>query len=63
MEAIRDKDMEIIGYRQAGPDGQVNIRDKNGRLAGWTCLGQTRNRDGTIVSFQANEGLLYGKLR
>jgi hypothetical protein len=63
LEAIRDKDMRIVGYRQAGPDGQVNIRDKDGQLVGWTALGQTRNSDGTVASFQAHEGLLYGKLR
>ncbi len=49
---------EIFGYRQ-DEDGQVKIRDKHGELVGWTAFGQTRAEDGTVVSFQENEGLLY----
>ncbi len=62
MEAIRNKRHEIIGYRQEHPDGQVKIRDKHGELVGWTAFGQTRARDGVLVSFQQDEGLLYKDL-
>jgi len=59
MESIRNEKMEIVGYREEGPGGRVSIRDKHRVLVGWTQFGQTRNKDGTLVSFQENEGLLY----
>jgi hypothetical protein len=63
MEPIRNQDQEIVGYREPVPGGRVNIRDKHGQLVGWTQFGQTRSKDGTIVSFQENEGFLYRELR
>ena len=33
------------------------------QLVGWTQFGQTRRKDGTVVSIQENEGLLYRELR
>ena len=62
MEPIRNERMEIVGYREPVPGGRVNIRDKHRKLVGWTQFGQTRNQDGTLVSFQENEGLLYREL-
>lgn len=62
MEPIRNERMEIVGYREEVPGGRVNIRDKHRQLVGWTQLGQTRSKDGTLVSFQENEGLLYREL-
>ena len=62
MEPIRNERMEIVGYREEGPGDRVNIRNKNRELVGWTALGQTRRKDGTLVSFQENEGLLYKDL-
>ena len=61
-EPIRDHRMEIVGYRQELSDGRVNIRDKSRELVGWTVFGQTRNKDGSLVSFQENKGLLYKDL-
>ena len=43
--------------------GRVQVRDKKGRLIGWTTSGQTRKADGTIESFQEDEGLLYRDLK
>ena len=63
MTPIRNEKHEIIGYRQEQPDGQVKIRDKHAELVGWTAFGQTRAKDGTLVSFQKREGLLYKDLR
>ena len=51
------------GWGQEQPDGRTNIRTKQGELVGWTAFGQTRNADGTIASFQDNEGLLYKDLK
>jgi hypothetical protein len=62
MEPIRNDHHEIVGYREEVPGGRVNVRDKHGQLVGWTRFGQTRNKDGTLVSFQENEGLLYREL-
>ncbi len=62
MEPIRDESMQIVGYRQEVPGGRVNIRNKNRELVGWTQFEQTRKKDGTLVSFQENEGLLYRDL-
>ena len=62
MEPIRNERMEIVGYRQELPDGRVNVRNKNRELVGWTQFEQTRKKDGTLVSFQENEGLLYKDL-
>ena len=62
MEPIRNEKMEIIGYRQEGSGDRVNIRNKHAELVGWTAFGQTRRKDGTLASFQENEGLLYGDL-
>ena len=62
MEANRNEKHEIIGYRQEGA-GEIRIRDKHGDLVGWTAFGQTRKADGTIASFQENEGLLYKDLK
>ena len=62
MEAIRNEKHEIIGYRQED-GGRVQVRDKEGKLVGWTASGQTRKADGTIASFQDNEGLLYKDLK
>ena len=59
MEPIRDRNMRIIGYRQRGAGDQINIRNRKGELIGWVAFGQTRRADGSIVSFQSNEGLLY----
>ena len=63
VEAIRDENMQIIGYRQQGSDGRVNIRNKQGELVGWTALGQTRVADGRLLSFQEREGLIYKYLK
>jgi len=63
MEPIRNERQEIVGYRESVPDGRLNPRDKHGQLVGWTQFGQTRSKDGTIVSFQENEGLLYREFR
>lgn len=62
MEPIRNERMDIVGYREEGSGGRVNIRDKHRELVGWTQLGRTRKKDGTLVSFQENEGLLYKDL-
>ena len=62
MEAIRNEKHEIIGYRQEDGD-RVQIRTKEGELVGWTAFGQTRKADGTIASFEENEGLLYKGLK
>ena len=62
MEAIRNEKHEIIGYRQEQGD-RVQVRNKQGKLIGWTASGQTRKADGTIASFQENEGLLYRDLK
>ncbi len=51
MEPIRNESHEIVGDR-----------NKNGELVGWTAFAQTRKKDGTLVSFQENEGLLYKEL-
>ena len=59
LEPIRNERNEIVGYRQELPGGRVDVRNKNSELVGWTAFGQTRNNDGTLVSFQENEGLLY----
>ena len=59
MTLIRNEKHEIIGYRQEQPDAQIKIRDKHGELLGRTAFGQTRAKDGTVVSFQEGEGLLY----
>ena len=63
MEAIRNEKHEIIGYRQEQSNGRVSVRNKEGELVGWTASGQTRKADGTLVSFQGNEGLLYKDLK
>ena len=63
MTPIRNEKREIIGYHQDQPDGRVSIRDKHGELVGWTAFRQTRAKDGTLVSFQDNEGLLYRELK
>jgi hypothetical protein len=63
MTPIRNEKHEIIGYRQEQPDGQVKIRNKHGELVGWTAFGQTRAKDGALVSFQEDEGLLYRDLK
>ena len=63
MKAIRNERQEIIGYRQEQQDGRVNVRTKHGELVGWTAFGQTRAKDGTLVSFQDNEGILYKDLK
>lgn len=55
MTPIRNEKQEIIGYRQKQPDGQVKIRDKHGELVAWTGFGQTRAKDGTVVSLRGNE--------
>ena len=62
MEPIRNEHQDVVGYREEAPGGRTNIRDKNRDLVGWTQFGQTRSKDGTIVSFQDNEGLLYRDL-
>ena len=62
MEPIRNKRMEIVGYRDEVAGDRVNIRDKHRELVGWTQFEQTRSKDGTLVSFQENEGLLYKDL-
>jgi len=54
---IRNEKHEIIGYCQEHPVGQVKIRDRHGELVGWAAFGQTRARDGFLVSFQESEGL------
>jgi hypothetical protein len=59
MEPIRNEHQEIVGYREQAPGGRVNVRNKNRELVGWTQFDQTRNKDGTLASFQKNEGLLY----
>ena len=59
---FRNEKHEIIGYRQEDGD-RVQIRTKEGELGGWTDSGQTRKADGTIASFQQNEGRLYKDLR
>jgi hypothetical protein len=63
MTPIRNERQEIIGYRQELADGRVFIRDRHGQIVGWTTFGQTRTADGTLVSFQNNEGLLYRDLK
>ncbi len=62
MEPIRNEHQEIVGYREEVSGGRVNIRDKHRDLIGWTQFRQTRSQDGTLVSFQENEGLLYKDL-
>ena len=62
MEPIRNEHQEIVGYREQVPGGRVNVRNKNRELVGWTQFDQTRNKDGTLVSFQESEGLLYRDL-
>ena len=62
LEPIRNERHEIVGYRQELPAGRVDVRNKNGELVGWTAFGQTRSKDGSLVSFQENEGLLYQDL-
>ncbi len=62
MEPIRNERMEIVGYREEAPGGRVNVRDKNGELVGWTEFGQTKSKDGNLVSLQENEGVLYRDL-
>ena len=52
MTPIRNEKNDGIGYRQEQPGGQVKIRDEHGELVGWTAFGQTRAKDGTLVSFQ-----------
>jgi hypothetical protein len=59
MTPIRNEKHEIIDYRQEQSDGQVKIRDKGGELVGWTAFEQTRAKDGMVVSFQEEVGLLY----
>ena len=63
MTPIRNEKYEIIGYRQEQVDGRVSVRNKQGELVAWTASGQTRKADGTIASFQENEGLLYRDLK
>lgn len=63
MTPIRNEKQQIIGYRQEQPEGQVKVRDKHGELVGWTVFGHTRKADGSIVSFQENQGLLYKDLK
>ena len=62
LEPIRNEHQEIVGYREEASGGRVNIRSKNRELVGWTQFEQTRSKDGTLVSFQENEGLLYKDL-
>ena len=62
MEPIRNERMEIVGDREEAPGGRVNVRDKHREMVGWTQFGQTRNKDGTLVSFQENEGVRYKDL-
>jgi hypothetical protein len=62
MTPICNEKHEIVGYRQED-GGQVKIRDKHGELVGWTASGQTRAKDGMVVSFQEREGLLYKDLK
>ena len=62
MTPIRNEKHEIIGYREED-GGRVQIRTKEGKLVGWTASGQTRKADGTIASFQENDGLLYRDLK
>jgi hypothetical protein len=62
MTPIRNERQEIIGYRQEVADGRVIIRDRHGQIVGWTAFDQTRRADGSLVSFQNNEGLLYRDL-
>ena len=58
LEPIRNERHETVGYRQGAPAGRVDVRNKNGELVGWTEFGQTKSKDGNLVSFQENEGLL-----
>ena len=51
MEAIRDEKMQIVGYRQQGPDGRVNIRNRKGELVGWTVLGRRGKQTGRLFHF------------
>ena len=60
MTPIRNEKQEIIGYRQEQPDDRVKIRDKHGELVGWTAFGQTKAKDGKLVSFQEREGVVWG---
>jgi hypothetical protein len=62
MTPIRNENHEIVGYRQEDCD-RVQVRNKEGTLIGWTASGETRAKDGTLVSFQENEGLLYRELK
>lgn len=62
MEAIRNEKHEIIGYREE-QGTRIQVRNKEGKLIGWTASGQTREADGTIASFQESEGLLYKDLK
>ncbi len=62
MEPIRNEHQEIVGYREEVSGGRVNVRNKNRDLVGWTQFDQTRSKDGTLASFQENEGLLYKDL-
>ena len=56
-------DERLQCYRPEQPAGQVKIRDRHGELVGWTAFGQTRAKDGSLVSFQENEGLFYMDLK
>jgi len=58
---IRDNHNQIMGYINDYGSHQ-EIRNKHGELIGRIVNGQTRDRYGELVSWQANPGLLFGDL-
>jgi len=59
--AIRDQYNQIMGYMIDYGTYQ-EVRDRHGELVGRIINGQTRDRYGSLVSWQENPGLLFGGL-